>query len=243
MNPEEFQRALKRLGIGLTDRQVRQFDLYYRLLVKVNRVVNLTTITSQPAVYLKHFYDSVTPARFVESLRHHSLSVCDVGAGAGFPSLPLKILFPQLKVTIIDSLNKRIKFLHRLVTRLGLVDVTLCHARAEDFGRRRSAHREAYDLVIARAVARLNVLSELCLPLTRIGGLFVAMKSTNAPRELKQARYAIHQLGGRVLADHAFKLPVSNDPRRIVVVRKQKRTPDRYPRKAGTPNRRPLVAK
>ncbi|XIF19463.1 MAG: 16S rRNA (guanine(527)-N(7))-methyltransferase RsmG [Acetilactobacillus jinshanensis] len=242
MNPEEFVQALKQLGIRLNDRQRQQFDLYYHLLIKANRVVNLTTITSGPEVYLKHFYDSITPARFVESLRHHTLSVCDVGAGAGFPSLPLKIVFPQLKVTIIDSLNKRINFLRKLVDRLGLKNVSLYHARAEDFGNRRSQHREKYDLVIARAVARLNVLSEFCLPLVRIGGQFVAMKSVNAPQELDRARYAIDQLGGRILNDHTFKLPVSGDLRRIIVIRKQKRTPEKYPRRAGTPNRKPLTS-
>ncbi|QBP17712.1 16S rRNA (guanine(527)-N(7))-methyltransferase RsmG [Acetilactobacillus jinshanensis] len=241
MDPEEFVQALKKLGIKLNDHQLAQFDLYYHLLIKANQTVNLTTITSKPDVYLKHFYDSITPARFIEGLRHHSLSICDVGAGAGFPSLPLKIAFPQLKVTIIDSLNKRINFLRDLVHRLDLKNVKLYHARAEDFGSRRSHHREQYDLVIARAVARLNVLSEFCLPLARIGGEFVAMKSVNAPEELDQSRYAIDQLGGKVINDHTFKLPVSGDIRRIIVIRKQKRTPKKYPRKAGTPNRRPLL--
>ena len=241
MNPEQFQQALADHGITLSAEQMQQFADYYQLLVETNEHVNLTRITERDEVYLKHFYDSITPARFIEGLRHHSLSICDVGAGAGFPSLPLKIAFPQLKVTIIDSLNKRINFLRDLVHRLDLKNVKLYHARAEDFGSRRSHHREQYDLVIARAVARLNVLSEFCLPLARIGGEFVAMKSVNAPEELDQSRYAIDQLGGKVINDHTFKLPVSGDIRRIIVIRKQKRTPKKYPRKAGTPNRRPLL--
>ena len=240
MTPEEFYRALKRLGIRLTDQQKQQFAIYYRFLITVNRHLNLTSIVKEPEVYLKHFYDSITPARYIEKLRHHRWSICDVGAGAGFPSLPLKIVFPQLRITIIDSLNKRIKFLQRLVQKLRLTGVQLHHARAEVFGGQRSPYRERYDLVIARAVARMNVLSEFCLPLVRIGGEFVAMKSVQAPDELKQARGAIKLLGGRLLDDYFLKLPISRDARRIIVIRKQKRTPGKYPRRAGVPNRKPL---
>lgn len=240
MDPEEFYRALEKLGIRLDDLQKRQFDTYYRFLTTVNRQLNLTSIVKKPAVYLKHFYDSITPARYVESLRHHRESICDVGSGAGFPSLPLKIVFPQLKITIVDSLNKRINFLRALIQKLRLSGVYLYHSRAEIFGNQHSPHRERYDLVIARAVARMDVLSEFCLPLVKVGGEFVAMKSIHANDELKRARGAINLLGGRLLRDYTLRLPISHDLRRIVIIRKQKRTPKKYPRRAGVPNRRPL---
>ncbi len=240
MSPDQFAAALKKFGIVLTNRQQRQFAMYYRILVQANRKVNLTTITSKPEVYLKHFYDSLTPARFVEKLRHHHLTVCDVGSGAGFPSLPLKIVFPQLRVTIVDSLNKRINFLRQLIGRLGLKNVSLAHSRAEDFGRS-VKHRERYDFVIARAVAKLNVLSEFCLPLVKVGGQFVAMKSIQAAEELRHARFAIQTLGGCVVNQRVFKLPNSDEIRNLIVIRKQKRTPAKYPRRAGIPNRRPLI--
>lgn len=240
MDPEEFYQALEKLGIRLNDLQKQQFDTYYRFLTAVNRHLNLTSIVKRSAVYLKHFYDSITPARYVEGLRHRSWSICDVGSGAGFPSLPLKIVFPQLRITIIDSLNKRINFLRALVKKLHLSGVKLHHSRAEIFGGRRSPYREQYDLVIARAVARMDVLSEFCLPLVKIGGEFVAMKSVRANDELKHARGAIHLLGGRLLSDHTLRLPISHDLRRIIIIRKRKRTPPKYPRRAGVPNRKPL---
>ncbi len=217
-----------------------QFDAYFKLLVEVNEHVNLTTITEKSDVYLKHFYDSITPAFFVSQIKTEPLTVCDVGAGAGFPSLPLKILFPQLKVTIVDSLNKRINFLQQLVERLQLTDVSLFHARAEEFGGKRSEHRQQYDLVTARAVARLTVLSELCLPLVKVGGKMVALKAAKAEDELKDAKSAIQLLGGQISADDEFALPISEEKRHIIVIDKVKDTPKKYPRKPGTPSKEPL---
>ena len=240
MNNDQFKNALLDQGIEVSDQQMNQFDAYFKLLVEVNEHVNLTTITEKSDVYLKHFYDSITPAFFVSQIKTEPLTVCDVGAGAGFPSLPLKILFPHLKVTIVDSLHKRINFLQQLVERLQLTDVSLFHARAEEFGGKRSEHRQQYDLVTARAVARLTVLSELCLPLVKVGGKMVALKAAKAEDELKDAKSAIQLLGGQISADDEFALPISEEKRHIIVIDKVKDTPKKYPRKPGTPSKEPL---
>ncbi|WP_395322645.1 16S rRNA (guanine(527)-N(7))-methyltransferase RsmG [Levilactobacillus parabrevis] len=240
MNPEEFRAALATQGIELTATQEQQFATYFEFLVATNEHVNLTTITAEPDVYLKHFYDSLTPAFYVPAMRTEPLTVVDVGAGAGFPSIPLKIVFPQLQISIVDSLNKRITFLNELAAKLNLTGVAFHHARAEEFGGKRAANREGYDLVLARAVARMSVLSELCLPLAKVGGQFVALKAAATADELAVSQSAITTLGGQLAADHAFELPVSHDQRHIVVIDKVKHTPKRYPRKAGTPNKEPL---
>ena len=241
MKPEEFYRALQKQNIELTPQQQEQFATYFNLLVDWNQKVNLTAITGEEDVYLKHFYDSLIPAFYLSELREQPLALCDVGAGAGFPSLPLKILFPSLKITIVDSLNKRIKFLEELVKKLGLTGVTLEHARAEDFGARKSQARESFNIVTARAVANLPVLSELCLPLTKVGGKFVALKAQKANEEIKRAQYAFQMLGGRLQEDIATKLPEVDEQRHIIVITKEKTTPKKYPRKAGTPGKEPLV--
>lgn len=241
MNNDQFLKALLDKGIEVTDKQMSQFDAYFKLLVEVNEHVNLTTITEKSAVYLKHFYDSITPAFFVSQIQTDPLTICDVGAGAGFPSIPLKILFPQLKVTIVDSLNKRINFLKTLIETLGLDGVELYHARAEEFGGKKSPHRQSFDIVTARAVARMAVLSELCLPLVKKGGQLIAMKATKAEDELTDAKAAIQILGGQVSDDYEFTLPISDELRHIIVIDKVKDTPKKYPRKPGTPNREPLI--
>ena len=240
MTPNQFCQQLCLHGVKLNPEQLKQFAEYYRLMIKVNQRINLTTITQKSMVYLKHFYDSLTPAFYFEGLRHHHLSVCDVGSGAGFPALPLKIAFPQLNVTIIDAVNKRIRFLERLCQALRLKNVALNHSRAETFGRFKSPHREQYDLVLARAVAKLNVLAEYCLPLVKVGGSFIAMKSVRAHEELKQAAFAIKLLGGKLVALHSFTLAGSNEKRSLIVIRKQKKTPQKYPRRSGVPSRKPL---
>ncbi|EEI20090.1 Ribosomal RNA small subunit methyltransferase G [Lentilactobacillus hilgardii] len=240
MNIDQFINALLEQNIQVTDDQLGQFDAYFKLLVRTNEHVNLTTITEKSEVYLKHFYDSITPAFFVSQIREQPVSLCDVGAGAGFPSIPLKILFPQLKITIVDSLNKRINFLTELVQQLNLKDVTLAHARAEEFGNKKSVSRQSFDIVTARAVARLGVLSELCLPLVRVGGQMIAMKAAKAEDELEDAKQAISLLGGQVKNDFDFSLPILYEKRHIIIIEKIKDTPKKYPRKPGTPNREPL---
>lgn len=241
MNNDQFLKVLLDKGIEVTDEQMSQFDAYFKLLVAVNEHVNLTTITEKPEVYLKHFYDSITPAFFVSQIQTEPLTICDVGAGAGFPSIPLKILFPQLKVTIVDSLNKRINFLQTLVDTLKLDNVALFHARAEEFGAKRSPQRQSFDIVSARAVARMAVLSELCLPLVKVGGKMIAMKAAKAEDELADSKAAIKVLGGKVSGDFEFSLPISEEARHIIVIDKVNDTPKKYPRRPGTPNREPIT--
>lgn len=242
MTPEEFRATLAQHGVELTDEQMQQFQTYYEFLVETNEHVNLTAITDRDEVYLKHFYDSLLPALEIKDLQKKALSICDVGAGAGFPSIPLKIAFPNLKVTIVDSLNKRIKFLEELATKLGLTETQFYHARAEAFAGKKSEYRESFDVVTARAVARLSVLSEFCLPLTKIGGRFIALKAQKASEELEDAKYAVATLGGKIDVDIKTELPKSAETRHIIVIDKKKPTPNKYPRKPGTPAKTPLQA-
>lgn len=237
MLPEEFQQELWSHGIELSSKQMEQFERYYELLVEWNAKMNLTAITEKKEVYLKHFYDSITLALSV-SLKEEA-TLCDVGSGAGFPSIPLKIVFPKLKVTIVDSLNKRITFLQHLVTELELDEVFLFHDRAETFGQNAN-HRAAYDYVTARAVARLNVLAELCLPLVKKEGFFYALKATKSDEELAEAKPAIVLLGGKFIEDKETHLPITRDERHTLVIAKKKETPKKYPRKPGLPNKQPI---
>ncbi|GGC94881.1 ribosomal RNA small subunit methyltransferase G [Thalassobacillus devorans] len=237
MDKHTFLSKLKEQGIELSERQQEQFRKYFEILVEWNEKMNLTAITDEEGVYLKHFYDSITAAFYHDFTK--PLNICDVGAGAGFPSLPLKIVFPQLKVTIVDSLQKRITFLNHLAHELELSDVAFYHDRAENFGKN-SKFRESYDLVMARAVARMAVLSELCLPLTQKDGLFMAMKGPNLSEELEDAQLAIRTVGGEVAEVHTFELPEENSERNIALIEKRRKTPKKYPRKAGVPNKTPI---
>lgn len=239
MTVEWLAEQLKERNIELTETQKQQFQTYYRLLVEWNEKMNLTSITDEHDVYLKHFYDSIAPSFYFDF--NQPISICDVGAGAGFPSIPLKIMFPQLKVTIVDSLNKRIQFLNYLASELQLQDVSFIHDRAETFGK--GVYRESYDVVTARAVARLSVLSELCLPLVKKGGQFVALKSSKGEEELEEAKFAISVLGGNVTETHTFELPEDAGERQMFIIDKKRQTPKKYPRKPGTPNKTPLLEK
>lgn len=238
MNVEDFKDTLLKGNIKLTDRQLEQFARYYEMLVEWNENVNLTAITDKNEVYLKHFYDSVTPALYDDFTNVNT--ICDVGAGAGFPSLPLKICYPHLKVTIIDSLQKRIHFLEQLVDQLQLTNVYLVHSRAEDAGQDRK-YREQFDIVTARAVARMSVLSEYCLPFSKKAGYFIALKGSNASEELFDAENAIKTLGGKVSKIESFYLPKEESERSLIWIKKIKNTPKKYPRQAGTPNRNPII--
>lgn len=237
MNEEQFLQALKEQGIELTEKQQAQFKMYFEELVEWNEKMNLTAITDEPSVYLKHFFDSITAAFYVDLKGPKTL--CDVGAGAGFPSIPLKICFPELHVTIVDSLNKRIGFLNHLAEKLQLENVTFVHARAEDFGQNK-VYREKFDIVTARAVARLSVLSELCIPLAKKGGIFVAMKAAAAQEELSDAKRPLTVLGAKIHKEYSFQLPVEESDRNIFVFSKVKSTPSKYPRKPGVPNKTPI---
>ncbi|MFC4652300.1 16S rRNA (guanine(527)-N(7))-methyltransferase RsmG [Lactococcus nasutitermitis] len=237
MTAEEFYKELASFNIFLTDLQKAQFERYFELLVDWNEKINLTAITEKSEVYLKHFYDSVAPILY-GCVFDSSVKILDIGAGAGFPSLPMKILFPDLQVTIIDSLNKRIIFLTELSKMLGLENVTLLHGRAEDFGQN-PLYREQFDLVTARAVARLSVLSELTLPFLKKNGQLLSLKASQFEEELSDAKRAIAVLGAKFDREIAYELP-NGDERHIAVITKKKETPKKYPRKAGTPNKQPI---
>ncbi|ERL64621.1 16S rRNA (guanine(527)-N(7))-methyltransferase RsmG [Schleiferilactobacillus shenzhenensis] len=241
MTPEQFQAQLAAQGITLTAAQMAQFHQYFELLVTANEKMNLTAITAEGDVYLKHFFDSLTLAQAVPELAAQTLTMMDVGSGAGLPGIPVKIAFPQTKLTILDSLQKRINFLNDVVGALNFTDVALIHGRAEDAGNKRSPQREAFDLVTARAVAPLNVLAELTLPLVKVGGVFVAMKGSAAPAEIETGAYAVAQLGGVLEKDLALSLPADAGERHLLVYRKKRHTPKRYPRRAGVPHAEPLV--
>ena len=237
MKPEEFYTHLADFGFPLTDRQKEQYERYFELLVEWNEKINLTAITEKDEVYLKHFYDSIAPI-LQGLIENQPIRLLDIGAGAGFPSLPMKILFPELDVTIIDSLNKRINFLHLLAEELGLSGVHFYHGRAEDFAQDK-AFRAQFDIVTARAVARMQVLSELTIPYLKVGGRLLALKASNAPEELEEAKNALNLLFSKVEDNLQYELP-NGDPRYITLVEKKKETPNKYPRKAGMPNKRPL---
>lgn len=239
MNPKIFAEELANYGFKLSSKQKEQFATYYNKLIEFNKKVNLTRITDKNEVYLKHFFDSITPLLEFSDLFKGEKSLCDVGAGAGFPSLPIKILCPDLSITIVDSLGKRLKFLDELVSDLSLDKVTLVHSRAEDAGQNKNL-REKFDLVTGRAVARMSVLSEYCLPLAKVDGYLVALKGPKAQDELADAKNAIEVLGGSVKEVKELMLPDTDDERTLIVVKKVKATPKKYPRQAGTPSRKPL---
>lgn len=224
-------------GIALSSRQLEQFETYFEMLVDWNERMNLTGITERSAVYEKHFYDSLSLSFFVDM--NEVRSIADIGSGAGFPSIPLKICYPHIKVVIVDSLNKRISFLKALVERLGLSDVECVHGRAEDIARL-PQYRDQFDLATARAVARLNVLNEFCLPFVRPGGRFAAMKGSQSQEEMKEATFSLKELKGKLLGEHGMFLPIEGSERHIVVIEKIGATPRQYPRKAGTPLKQPL---
>lgn len=237
MNKKQFLDLLLAKGLSLTNEQMSQFQLYFETLIEWNEKINLTAITDKEEVYLKHFYDSLTAAFYFDFTK--PLHICDVGAGAGFPSIPLKLAYPHLQVTIVDSLNKRITFLKQLAQTLGLEKVKFVHDRAETFGQR-PEYRESYDVVMARAVAKMSVLTELCLPLVKIKGTFLAMKGANGVEELEVGKKAITLLGGKISKVEQFSLPVEESERTIICIEKIKKTPKKYSRKPGTPNKSPL---
>ncbi len=230
----EFNNLVEKLNINLSNDMLNKYDVYYNELIETNKVMNLTSITEKDEVYIKHFYDSLSLNLAINSLKN--ISLCDVGAGAGFPSIPLKIVREDIDVTIIDSLNKRIKFLNDLISKLNLTNVKALHYRAEEYAMKM---RESFDVVTGRAVARLNILSELCLPLVKVGGLFVAMKS-DSKEEIVEANSAITKLGGEIIDAINFELPYDMGKRTIVVIKKVKKTDNKYPRQFNKIKERPL---
>ncbi len=240
----KFETDLKELQIILSDAQFHQFFTYYEMLVEKNKVMNLTAITEFDEVMKKHFVDSLSLVKVCDL--QGSLSVIDVGTGAGFPGVPLKIAFPDLKLTLLDSLHKRVGFLQEVIETLGFQNAEAVHGRAEDFAKPGKL-RETYDLCVSRAVANLSVLSEYCLPYVKVGGKFISYKSDKVNiesegkrAELAEAENAISVLGGKLTEQKEFTLPFSDIYRNLVVIEKNRPTPKQYPRKAGTVSRKPL---
>ena len=232
---KKFQQGLEKLELKLTEKQIEQFLKYYEMLIKKNKVMNLTAITEYNEVIEKHFLDSISLCQVYDLTK--PVKILDMGTGAGFPGVPLKIAFPEVEITLADSLNKRIKFLDEVVAELGLEKVTTVHARAEELARNKE-HRESYDLVVSRAVANLSTLGEYCIPFVKMGGNFISYKSAEVDEEVNAAGKAIKILGGEI--KDVYKFDLSDQKRSFVTIEKIKTTPKTYPRKAGTPSKEPL---
>jgi len=231
-----FHKGLESLGITLSEKQMEQFLTFYELLVEWNSFMNLTAITEFEEVVQKHFLDSLA---LIKACDLKEQTLIDVGTGAGFPGIPLKIAFPELNVTLLDSLNKRINFLNTVIDTLGLEKVETIHGRAEDFAKNKD-YREKYDLCVSRAVSNLTTLSEYCLPFVKVNGSFISYKSEKLTEELKEADKAIAILGGKVGEQVELILPDSDIYRNLLIINKIKNTPGKYPRKAGLPAKEPL---
>ena len=236
-NLEGFERGLFELGIKLSEEQKTQFLQYYELLVEWNSFMNLTAITEFDQVITKHFLDSLSLVKVCDVAQ--AGRILDVGTGAGFPGIPLKIAFPEVEVVLLDSLNKRGKFLNEVIGQLGLSKITAIHGRAEDFARQKE-YREQFDLVVSRAVANLSSLSEYCLPYVKVGGYFVALKGPGAQEEIAESKNAIATMGGKVEKVMQFCLP-ENSTRTIVVIRKISQTPTSFPRTAAKMAKKPIL--
>lgn len=234
---DTFKEKLKEWNLSVTDEMCSQFETYYKLLAEWNKVMNLTGITEKSEVYEKHFLDSLAIAKVTDLKQAESL--IDVGTGAGFPGIPLKIVFPHLKVTLLDSLNKRVKFLNAVIEALHLENVETLHGRAEDYARKLE-YREQYDFCVSRAVANLATLSEYCLPYVKVGGMFIPYKSGEIEEELEKSGKSVRILGGNVDNFEKFLLPGSDIGRSLIMIRKTGKTPKKYPRKAGLPAKEPL---
>lgn len=227
----------KELSLTFSERQIKQFEDYYRILIEWNHVMNLTAITEYEEVVEKHFIDSLSIINAVDF--SEIFNIIDIGTGAGFPGIPLKIAFPDINITLLDSLNKRVKFLNEVIEQLGLNNINAIHGRAEDYAKQKE-YREQYDLCVSRAVANLSTLSEYCLPYVKINGLFIPYKSGDIDVELEKSEHAVSILGGVVSDVIRFQLPGTDIGRSFVKIKKIKSTGKKYPRKAGLPSKEPL---
>lgn len=225
------------IGIELSEKQLKQFEKYYLMIVNTNKSLNLTSIVEEKDFAVKHFIDSLTCLKAV--IFDNQMSLLDVGSGAGFPGIPIKICRPDLRVTLIDSLEKRVNFLNEAISGLDMDHIEAVHARVEDMGRNKD-YREKYDRVVARAVANLGVLAEYCLPPLKVGGIFLAMKGPKLEEEIIKSQKAVTILGGVVESTLALHLPFSGDERNLVLIRKITLSPEKYPRRAGVPTKKPL---
>lgn len=234
-NTDTFKRELEKLEISISEEQLEQFISYYEMLIEKNKVMNLTAITDFDEVIEKHFIDSLNLFRFADLKADKT--IIDMGTGAGFPGIPLKIAFPNLKITLADSLNKRILFLNDVISELGLTDIDTVHGRAEDLAKDK-IYRENYDICVSRAVANLSTLSEYCLPFVKIGGQFISYKSGDCDDEITNAKSAIFLLGGRL--NQIQKFEINDNSRSFVIIDKVNGTSKQYPRKAGLPSKKPL---
>lgn len=225
MNQNKFIEELKKINIEITDKQLEQLEIYYELLIEYNKVMNLTGITEKDQVYLKHFYDSLTIAKIIDITKEETL--CDVGTGAGFPGMVLKIIFPNLKVTLVDSLNKRIEFLKVVKEKLKLTNIEIIHSRIEDYAK---DNREKFDIVTSRAVANLSILLEYAIPLVKVNKYFIAMKG-NTKEEIEEGKNAFKVLNSYIEKSLEFKLPIENSQRNLIKIKKISITNKKYPRK------------
>ena len=232
---EKMKESLKELNIELSEKQLNQFYNYMNILIEWNKVMNLTNITEPEEIIQKHFVDSLT---ILKSIKEND-SIIDVGTGAGFPGIPIKIVFPETRITLLDSLNKRIKFLEEVINKLELKNIETIHGRAEEVAHNKK-YREKYDIAIARAVDPLNVLSEYLLPFVKIGGYAICMKGVKGKEEAEEGKNAIKILGGEITSSREFNLPNTEMARTIIQIEKIKNTEKKYPRKAGTPTKMPL---
>ena len=228
-----------KLDIALSDEQIEQFQIYYEMLIETNKVMNLTAITQLDEVVTKHFLDSIALANVYQIIKNKELKIIDLGTGAGFPGIPLKIAFPQLQVTLMDSLNKRVKFLNSVIDELSLVNIDAIHGRAEEMARK-TEYRQQYDLCVSRAVANLSTLTEYCLPFVKVDGMFISYKSSNIEDELNLSLNAIKILGGKLTEVKKLSLPESDIERSFVMIKKIKNTLKTYPRKPGTASKEPI---
>ena len=232
---EEMSKKSKILGVRFSVEQIEQFYKYMNLLIEWNEKMNLTAITEPKEIILKHFIDSLTILKYIDD----NSKLVDVGTGAGFPGVPLSIMNPTLKITLVDSLNKRLIFLQEVVKELNLKNIEIVHARAEEFGQNKNC-REKFDIATSRAVANLATLSEYLVPLVKIDGKIISMKASNAKEEIHDAQKAIEVLGGKIEKIEEFDLPESDIGRTIIIIDKNRCTPAIYPRKAGTPAKEPI---